>query len=370
MKIGFDARMICHSGIGVYIRSLLEELVPLAQEHSIFIFGPKREIEVLGSKYGNVKIFNCEVPIYSLQEQLFHPALKEKLDVLHVPHYNIPLAYRGAMVITLHDLNHLKMPEMLPNRLAYYYARFMINKARHRAKQIICISKATMKEADDFLGINGNSSNVIHLSVRPEFFERVLKSDLEIIRTRYQLPSNYILSVGILKPNKNLVTLIHAIRELRKEGMSDQHLVVVGKRFNQHPEILAELRRGEEEGLVQHLENVPLQDLRAIYQMATVFAFLSLSEGFGLPVLEAFASQVPVLASNVSSIPEVAGNGALLVDPKNHDEIKQALNRLLSDSSLRTQLIQKGIAELPRFSWRKTAQETLHVYNKAFGDVN
>jgi len=365
MRIGFDARMIAHSGIGTYIRSLLEELIPLGNNHTFVLFGPEHLLKNFEFQNKNVEIIHTEHPIYSLQEQFFHPVMKEKLDVYHVPHYNIPILYRGKLVVTLHDLNHLIMPEFLPNRWAYPYAKFMINKAYHRAHQMICVSQATQNDLVEFYGENGNNVSVIHESVRPEFLYEIPEEDKIKIRTRYRLPQHYILSVGILKPHKNVMRLIKIIRDLRKEGFTKQSLVIVGKRFEKHPEILVEIHKGEQEGFIRHLENIPAQDLPAIYQMADIFAFISLHEGFGLPILEAFASEIPVLASDVSSIPEVAGKGAMLVDPTDDIQIKKCLARLLSDENLRKEFAAKGMSELSRFSWKKAASETLKVYEDA-----
>ncbi len=365
MKIGIDARMIASSGIGVYIRSLLEELLPIAKNHSFTLYGPRFLLEKLDFQHDNARIVHSEIPIYSIKEQLFHPAFKEKLDLLHIPHYNIPVFYKGRMVVTIHDINHLLMPQFLPNRMAYPYAKFMLHKAYHRANQVICVSQSTQKDLKEFFGQNGVNSQVIHESVRPEFLQKWSSDDLEKIRIRYRLPQNYILCVGILKPNKNLLALIRIFRNLRKEGFSKFHLVIVGKRFERHPEILVEIHKGEREGFIRHLEEVPSADLPGIYQMADLFSFISLYEGFGLPILEAFASRVPVLAANVSSIPEVAGKGAALINPYNEEQIKQALIKLLSDSGLRQNLALQGVRELSRFSWKKTAEETLKVYEKA-----
>ncbi|MBI4971314.1 MAG: glycosyltransferase family 4 protein [Candidatus Omnitrophica bacterium] len=365
MKIGFDARMIAHSGIGTYIRSLLEEMLPLGKNHDFTLFGPEHLLQNFGFQNKNVHIIHTEQPIYSIQEQLFHPVLKEKFHIFHAPHYNIPILYRGKMVVTIHDVNHLVMPEFLTNRLAYPYAKFMINKAYHQAKSVICVSNATRNDLTGFFGTNGSHCRVIHESVRPEFLYDIPSETRTKIRSRYRLPEHYILSVGILKPHKNILKLIRIVRELRKEGFTKEHLVIVGKPFDKHPEILVEIHKGEQEGFIRHLENIPGSDLPAIYQMADIFAFLSLHEGFGLPILEAFASEIPVIASNVSSIPEVAGKGALLVDPTDDVQIKKCLARLLSDENLRREFIAKGMAELSRFSWKITAEETLKVYEEA-----
>ncbi len=367
MRIGIDARMIQHSGIGVYIKSLLEELLPAAKKQTFVLFGPRHAMAELEFANDNVKIVNCEIPIYSVREQLFHPALREKLDLYHVPHYNFPVFYRGKIVITLHDLNHLVMPELLPNRFALPYAKFMIKKAYEKADRMICVSKATQRDLEHFYGDTDDFCRVIHEAVRPEFLAAWSEEEKAKVRIRYRLPQKYALTVGILKPHKNILTLLHIFRQLRKEGLINHHLVIVGKRFDRHPEILVEIHKGEREGYIRHLENVPAQDLPGIYQMADVFSFISRHEGFGLPVLEAFASKVPVLASNSSSIPEVAGSGAVFADPNNPAEIKQGLLALLRSEQLRRELSKKGAAELVRFSWKKTALETLKVYEEAVG---
>ncbi|MBI4397959.1 MAG: glycosyltransferase family 4 protein [Candidatus Omnitrophica bacterium] len=362
MKIGFDARMIRHTGIGTYIRSLLEELLAAGRQHSFLLFGPRDFLQDLEFRHQNARIVHSTLPIYSVSEQLFHPALRARLTVYHVPHYNIPIFYRGKMVVTLHDVNHVEHPEFLPNRMAFHYAKFMIRKAYVKSSSMICVSNSCLNQFKSFYQISADRCRVVHEAVRPEYLIRWREEEKTKVRIRYRLPEKYVLSVGMLKPHKNVLTLLQVFRSLRKEHLLDQQLVIVGKSFDRHPEILVELHKGIREGYIRHLEDVPREDLPGIYQMASLFSFLSLYEGFGLPLLEAFASGVPVIASNVSSIPEVAGGGALLVNPTNREEIKQAFLALLGNESLRKDWAGKGLRQIERFSWKKAADETLQIY--------
>jgi len=362
LNIAFDARMINHSGIGIYIENLLGHLLPKAAEHSWTLYGPKKDLEEKLNLGGQIRVKNSTLPIYSIQEQLFHPVLSEKPDVFHVPHYNIPLLYRGNLITTIHDINHLIYPQFLTNRFAYPYAKYLIRQCLNKSKKIICVSQSTLDEVKNFFNHQQFRSQVIHEGLHKTFASKLEKKELIQIQNQYKLEKPFFLYVGNLKPHKNISTLMKLFNEVRTQLNSNYELVIVGKKFEKYPEIIKAVEEGKREGWVRHIENIPSRDLRGIYQCAEAFTILSLHEGFGLPLLEAFASDTPVLSSNISSLPEVAGNGALLVNPRNIPKVKELMKLLMTDSELKEELVENGRAELARFSWEHAANQTLAVY--------
>jgi len=365
MKIGFDARMIHHSGIGIYIANLLRSLLVLGKEHSITLYGPKEELESLVKETGhlNATCVECSIPIYSIKEQFSHPALKEQFDVLHIPHYNIPVRYKGKMVVTIHDINHLKFTDFLPNRLARHYAHWMLKQCYK--KDVIAVSEATSIDLKNMFGKKGNAPTVIHEALRGDFQDLDPNMSLDYLKSKHRLPKQFVLFVGNLKPNKNIIRLIESYRQIKDALPEGWGVVLVGKKFPQHPEIIQAIAEAEKEGWLRYLSEISSEQLRGIYELAEIFCFVSLQEGFGLPLLEAFATECAVIASKVSSLPEIAGNGAVLVNPFDIEAIKESLLALIKNEDLRADLIRKGKKELERFSWDKAALETLRVYEKA-----
>ncbi len=369
MRIGFDARMINHSGIGIYIENLLNHMLPMDRGNQYVLFGPKNMLkQKIKGIHAKTLIVDCDHPIYSLKEQVVHPVFQYRVNLLHIPHYNVPIFFRGDMVTTIHDVNHLKHPEFLPNQLAYHYAKYLIKKACQKSKQWISVSQSTLDDVKSILNVDVVKGNVIHEALRGDFNLNGGMASQDYAKSKYSLPERFALFVGTMKPNKNILRMINCFSQVRSKTGRSMKLVLVGKTFSNHPEINQKIQEAVAEGWILHLDNVPHEDLKAIYELAECFLFLSLQEGFGLPLLEAFATDTAVIASNVSSLPEIAGSGALFVDPENEGDIKRKLLDLYNDEGLRKELVKRGKKELKRFSWDKTAKQTLEVYKKAVGN--
>ncbi len=357
MKIGFDARMITHPGIGRYIKCLLPELVRLAPQDEFVLFGDPEKLDKIG-RSENARVVEWNVPIYSLREQLPFPYGREDMDLLHVPHFNFPAFSRKKMVVTVHDLIYLLFPESVPSPLARYYAHFMVGMALKRASGVIAVSGNTR---DDLVKIFGERYSH-KIRIIPEAADRCIRrveieGDLENIRRRYRLAERIILYVGSVKPHKNIATLIQVHARLKEWGLPHQ-LVITGRWDNKENH----LKGGIDNKDIRYIGEVPAEDLCGLYTMADVLVHLSLYEGFGLTVLEAMQCGTPVVMSDASSLPEVAGNAALAVAPLNIGQIADTVYNVLINKQLRDQMIRAGYERANQFSWEKAARETLDVY--------
>jgi glycosyltransferase involved in cell wall biosynthesis len=279
--------------------------------------------------------------------------LRARPDVLFVPAHVLPLLHPVPSVVTVHDLGYHYFPEAHPARQRRYLAwstRFAARGASH----LLADSRATRDDLARLYGVPPGKVTVVY----PGRDEALGPADPAPVRARYSLPETYVLHVGTLQPRKNLLRLMDAAAALHAEGQSLQ-LVLAGKPGWLAEPILARARSLA--GLVHLLDYVPDADLPGLYSGARAFAFPSLYEGFGFPVLEAIACGTPVVAANTSSLPELAGDAALLVDPTDVAALTSALRRLLLDASLRADLIARGREQVKRFTWERAAQEVMQV---------
>ena len=362
MRIGFDARMISHPGIGRYIKNLLNAMLRLNTEHEFLVFGNKDLLATCNLQLTTDSIIHWNAPIYSIKEQLSNPFNGHGLDIVHIPHFNVPLGIgkgggkgKGRLVVTIHDLIYTKFPEYLP-LVKRKIARFLINSAIKRSDTIISVSENTKKDILEISPIAEKKTEVIFEAADPAFKVLCDKVRLDSVRGRYSLPENMVLFVGSLKKHKNIERLVDAYNKAKTR--TPCNLVIIGRYHKQDSKILRKIRSS---GII-YLGEVSAEDIVAIYNLADLLVFPSLYEGFGLPVLEAFASGVPVAASNASSLPEVVGDAGVLFDPYDTDDICDKICKIMSDKALRHDLIEKGQERLKEFSWEKTAEQTLAVY--------
>lgn len=341
MKIAVDARMIRMSGIGTYIKTLMNQGI-----YQVAL-GSREDILRCDD---SVEVIDFQDNIYSISEQLHFPRkeLKEKkVDLLHVPHYNVPLFYRGALAVTIHDLIHLVLPEFLPNKLAYWYARLVIGYAVRKAKVIFTVSENSKKDIMRFFKVKPEKIVVTYNAVDRSFVHKE-KERVEYLLGKYHIPENrkVLMYVGNLKPHKNLIRLLRAYSGM--EDREDTVLVLVGKAFDN-----TELDRTISElGIGAHVIKTGIiekEELVDFYNLADLFVFPSLYEGFGIPPLEAMACGTPVVSSNSSSLPEVVGDAALTFDPYDEEAMRKAMAQALRDEELRNGLIAKGYKRAEMF---------------------
>jgi glycosyltransferase involved in cell wall biosynthesis len=373
LRIAIDASAIPRqmAGAGVYTYQLVRALAGQLGEHELFVFARPGLFDDLASQ--RLRVVHFDPPSRAARlawEQTLLPLLLRRLriDVLHSPHHHTPLAAKLALVnrgrapklvVTFHDVTFLLLPaSYTPVRRLYMEA---VTRASARvADAIITPSQAVRYDVIERLHVPSDRVVAIPEAAGPQF-ARAADGALGRMRWKYHLPTRYVLSVGSLEPGKNRRRLIHAYAQLWREGL-DCPLVVAGQPAWRYRGDLELVRRLGLEDRVRFLGYVPDDDLPALYSGATIFAFPSLYEGFGLPVLEAMSCGTPVITSSISATAEVAGDAALVVDPRDTDALAEAIRRVARDAALRGDLRARGLERARHFSWQRTARETLFVY--------
>lgn len=370
-RIALDARMMKHSGIGTYLSHLVAEYalkfprdlkLDLLASSAVLASSKILKDPTATTKFGT-KPFGAS--IYGLVEQINYVRYSAGYDIWHAPHYNLPIfSLAKHLIVTIHDVTPYLFAGRFFSRTKALYIQAMMARARKKAARIIAVSNSTAKDLSQHFNIPEKKITVIHEGVDLEFFDRVSQEQMSIIRARYKLPQQYILFVGNLKPHKNLGCLLDAWKEMRKSDAGCPDLVLVGKKDDYYPPSMRYLQNLESGGGIHYLAGIEYGDLAAIYQGAQIYVQPSLYEGFGLPVLEAMASRVAVIASDRGSLPEVAGNAALIFPAEDSLALQEALVKLLADADLREAKIQQGLSRAREFSWSQMAEKTCAVYQE------
>ena len=369
MRVAIDARKLHDFGIGTYTRNLLRHLARIDRDTEYVLLCHQPDLGI-GAQLGtNFRTVLEPSPNYSIREQIHLPWLlhRERPDVFHAPHYVMPPAVSCRSLVTIHDCIHLAFPQYLPSRAAYVYARASMWSAAHRSRRILTVSEASKRDIIRFLNVPPEKIVVVYNAIDEPF--RVTPSEEAIarVRKRYQLDHRFVLYVGNIKPHKNLVRLIEAFDRLRKCGFDELTLLIIGDEISKLPALRRAVHSHKLHRHVRFLGYLPDDTLAILYRLAAVFVFPSLSEGFGLPPIEAMACGAPVVTSNVSSLPEVTGGAAVLVDPYDIESIADGIARVLSDPVLREELRVKGIARALEFSWERSVSRTREIYQEVAG---
>ena len=318
--------------------------------------------------FQNQHIFKSR--IYSLSEQLFYPKRMGRGDILHVPHYNAPVLFSGKLIITVHDICHYVMKGYFTGIAKRIYASIFMKLVLTRANYIITVSYFTKNEIVKNFNINPRKITVIYNGLDSHYYPR-FKPELVKTLALHKIPNKYLLYVGNIKPHKNIKKLVTAYYNAKRIDNSIPKLIICGK-HDRSFDLLSEI---DQSGILTKdffSENVILlgfvkyEELPYLYSGAEIFLYPSLYEGFGIPPLEAMACGTPVIASNTSSIPEILEGNALLVNPRNQDEITNAIVRLWQSPSLQKEFISKGLAHANRFKWNESAYKHIEIYNHGF----
>jgi glycosyltransferase involved in cell wall biosynthesis len=367
MRIGIDAfpALQTHGGIGGYVRGLLQALAALESGHELIGYVPKHSksnaADTRWVRPGEIRW--VETGRCSLR----YRGWLDGLDLYHGTNFKFDTQGRHGAVLTIHDLWLDRYPQysrkFLGQRFSSYRTRLRANRAAH----IIADSRHTAQDVQELYGLPPGKVSVIYPGASSEFFPARGMKELSSLRGRYGIPEEpYILFVGGADPRKNHRGLCEAFahhQDLRKKCC----LVVVGDPVHRMGSVVQTTSRLNIQERVVCLGTVPVADLRLLYAHADLFVFPSLYEGFGFPVLEAMACGTPVITSNRSSLPEVAGDAAVLVNPEDPPALAEAMRRVLFDQSLRESLKAKGVEQVKRFTWQKAARQTLEVYRQACG---
>jgi glycosyltransferase involved in cell wall biosynthesis len=364
MRIAIDARKLHDFGIGTYIRNLVRGLARLDHQTEYILLCRPEDVEVASELGPNFRAVAEGARPYSLGEQFRIPLslVRERAHLFHEPHYVLPPATRCRAVVTIHDCIHLMFPQYLPGAMAYYYARFSMWSAVRQADRILTVSETSKRDILKFFDIPPEKVAVIYNAIDERFLAEPDAERMDHVRQRYQLDHPFLLYVGNIKPHKNLGRLIEAFALARANGLGNLRLVIVGDQLSKYPPLRQAVHRHRLDKDVRFLGFQPYDTLSVFYRLARAFVFPSLYEGFGLPPLEAMACGTPVVTSNVSSLPEIAGGAAVLVDPYDPTSIADGIVRAATDEPLREELIRRGLARARDFSWARSVAETHQIY--------
>ncbi len=365
MRVGIDARLVYYrqAGISQYTLRLLEQLAALDQEDDFTILQSRKDSSTLVDQ-PNFRKRSLWTPPHHRLEQLLLPLelATTDLDVLHSPDFIPPFRRNFKSVITVHDLNFLLYPDFLTPESASYYGQ--IDQAVRRCDYIIAVSESTKRDIVQLTGAPENKITVVYEAAHPIYRPLQDRQMVERVKERFAIQRDFVLFVSTIEPRKNVPTLLRAYKQLLDNYRADVDLVLAGEKGWLFDKVFALMQELNLQEHVHFLGRVSTEDLLRLYNAAQVLVHPAFYEGFGLPPLEAMACGTPVVVSNTSSLPEVVGDAALLVDPREVDEITVASWRLLSDQALRQQMIEKGLKRARLFSWRKAASETLDIYRR------
>ncbi len=367
MRIGIDARKLHDFGIGTYIRNLLRQLARLDHDSQFVVLSRPEDREALDALGVNFRAIAETASNYSVAEQLKVPLAlqREAVSLFHAPHYVLPPLVRCRSVVTIHDCIHLMFPQYLPNRIALAYARTAISLAARRATRIITVSESSKRDILRYVDVPPEKIDVIYNAYDERFGIEPREEDVVRVRERYQLHDEFVLYAGNVKPHKNLERLVSAFDIVRRRGLDHLKLVIIGDEMSKYTALRRAVHKHQLHKYVRFLGYLPEETLAVMYRLAGVFVFPSLYEGFGLPPLEAMASGTPVVTSNVSSLPEVAGDAAVLVDPYDPEAIADGMYRVLTDERLRSDLRRRGVARAREFSWETSVRRVREIYCEA-----
>jgi glycosyltransferase involved in cell wall biosynthesis len=355
-------------GIGVYTKTLYEQFSKLNHEVIAYSF-PTFKKWLKSSEFENGKIFPLPYTAATIGS-LIKPAadilygnLNTQVDLLHTTDHMIPRATSVPIIATIHDALMFTHPEWYQSKL-----RGVKNRLRKEtfkwANHFITVSQSMVSELVEYMGIPEKKISVVHNGISDWWHEEVSAEQKQITLDKLQLPKKFLLFTGTLQPKKNVSRIIEAFLSLPKDIREEYPLVIAGKAGWDADEIRASIANLKSQQAGYWLDYVSNEELRILYQSATVYLCPSLHEGFGYTLLEAFASKTPAITSNLSALPEVANGAAYLVDPYSVSEITHAIQELVSSPSLQQELILKGTSRVRDFTLEKCAQNTLSVYQK------
>ncbi len=377
VKIAIDIRRMTEFGVGTYIRNVVRTLGRLDHENEYFLIGTPARVQEIGALPPNFHSVPLTAPEQSLQGyREFRTALKRlECDLVHVPNlFSVPRALPCPYVMTVHDmLEH--MARAREQNGFWRSLHFQLTRRVLRgAARIFAVSNFTKTEIEKLFEIPADRIEVVYNAIDERFLHgHASAADRELIAQRYQVTYPFLLYAGRISPHKNVVRMIEAFSALKTALERDQiypdlKLIIIGDDLSGNPDLRRTVVRSGVQNDVRFLGFVPIEVLRIFYDEAKVFVFPSLYEGFGLPPLEAMAHGTPVVTSNVTSLPEVVGSAAVLVNPENVFEIMRALHRVLTDQALRNRLKERGYQQTAKFSWESSVRRILDTYRQIADD--
>lgn len=382
MRVGIDCRTILNPekddliGITHYTYQLVKHLINLEnkEKHEYVLFFDK---EIAGkniTKFSKplVKIryfpfaqYKKFLPI-AYSHFLTSAFLKrENLDVWHSPTPYLPLSYNEPSIVTVHDLTIYKFPKLFPPG-QFLNVKVIIPNALKIAKKIIAVSQNIKQDLIKIFRIPAEKIEVIYNGINKELFQELPKSEIEKIKNQYNIKKNYILFLGTLEPRKNIERLIEAYELFQKNSTIRYQLIIAGKEGWNVQKIYKKALNSPYKNEIIFTGYISPENLNALFSEAKAFVFPSLHEGFGMPVIEAMAKKIPVITSNIESLPEITAGSTILINPNKKEEISEALELILNNQELRIKLIEKGFKRAKEFCWEKCAEKTQKIYKDVY----
>lgn len=363
MKIAFDAKRFFHnsSGLGNYSRDLVRIMAEEFPEHNFLLLDQK------GSEKGSEILENTNVNFQKLSHGKFARQLKfgkyaqdSAADIFHGLSGELPIRWNAKpikKIVTIHDLIFMRFPKFYSyfDRNIHFYK---FKKACEQADLIIAISEQTKIDIINFLKIPSEKIRVVYQGCHQTFKERKDFEFLEKTKFKFNLPDRFILNVGTIEERKNLLNIVKSISK------SDINLVVIGKKTKYSKKVQKAIRENNLDQQVYFLTDVSVEELSAIYQLAEIFVYPSLFEGFGIPIIEALFSGTAVITSNLSSLPEAGGSSAVYIDPLNIDDLRAKIFLLYNNQSERDRRAEEGLKFVQKFNDKVIAQNIMSVYQQ------
>lgn len=382
MRIALDIRRMSDFGISTYIRNVVRTLGRLDHENEYFLIGMVERLREIGELPGNFHSvpFLEQDPNFRTYMEFRRLVKRFECNVVHIPHtFWRPRPVDCPYIMTVHDvldyLYRVKGRSHLSQFMHYRLTRYALN----HASRILAVSKFSKNDVAHLFHVPEKKIEVVYNAIDDRFrMGPTTAADREIIAERYQVHYPFILYAGRISPHKNVARIIEAFSALKtdlaKEGkFDDLKLIIIGDELSKHPDLRRAVIKSGVHYDVRFLGFVPIDVLRIFYDTAKVFIFPSLYEGFGLPPLEAMAHGTPVVASNTSSLPEVVGKAAVLVNPENVFEISRAIHRVLTDQPLREKMKIAGKEQAQKFSWESSVRRMIEIYqevgSRSYGHV-
>jgi glycosyltransferase involved in cell wall biosynthesis len=373
VKIAIDIRRMTEFGVGTYIRNVVRTLGRLDHETTYFLIGSPGKVREIGALPANFHTVPLAEPERSLRSYWEFRAIVKRLecDLVHIPNlFSVPRGLTCPYVMTVHDiLEHLSRARQQTGFWRSLHFQ-MTKRVLRGAARIFAVSNFTKLEIEKLFSIPAGRIEVVYNAIDERLLHgHASAADRQLIVERYQVTYPFLLYAGSISPHKNVVRMIEAFSALKTElekdhAFPDLKLIIIGDDLSGNPDLRRTVIRSGMQHDVRFLGFVPIEVLRTFYDAAKIFVFPSLYEGFGLPPLEAMAHGTPVVTSNVSSLPEVVGNAAVLVHPENVFEIMRALHRVLLDQPLRERMKQRSYRQVTKFSWEKSVRRIMDAYQE------
>ncbi len=371
MNIGFDAKRIFHNktGLGNYSRDLVRILSTYFPENTYSLYNPKKSKEILFTT--NSLVVSEKLPVFPFYQKFYNlwrqkgivtDLIADKIEIFHGLSGEIPLGLAKnnvKSVVTIHDLIFMRYPNLYSfwDRKIHYYK---FKKAAKNANLVIAISEQTKADIITYLKIPATKIQVIYQGCQDVFKQNFSTQEMEGVSVKYNLPKQFILNVGTIEERKNALLIVKAIKDI------DTKLVLIGKQTAYSKKIKEYAKKHNLQDRIVFLSGLSSKELAITYQLATVFVYPSIFEGFGIPIIEALFSKTPVITTNSGVFPEAGGENSIYIDPKNEKDLEHQLKTLLNDKNLQTEIAEKGFQFVQKFNDELIAEQVMQCYKSLF----